>query len=89
MKIKRKKFLFVPFCPKILLLSPVRRPKLLLESKKILKELIKELLLIKPTSVDSERAFSICAMIDTFYQARILPEKILQNSLYQSNFVYS
>ena len=40
-----------------------------------LKELVKELLLIKPTSVDSERAFSICAMIDTCYRARILPEK--------------
>ena len=40
-----------------------------------LKELVKELLLIKSTSVDSERAFIICATIDTCYRARILPEK--------------
>ena len=66
--LKGKKFVFVPFRQKILLLSSVRHPK-------NRKELIKELLLIKPTSVDSERAFSICAMIDTCYRARILLEK--------------
>ena len=38
-----------------------------------LKELVNELLL--PISVDSERAFSMCAMIDVCYRARILPEK--------------
>ena len=52
-----------------------------------LKELVKELLLIKPTSVDSERAFSICAMIDTRYRAKILPEKVFQNSFHQPKFV--
>ena len=55
-----------------------------------LRSLIQHLLLIRPTSVDSERAFSICGLLDTCRRGSIKPEKFskiifLNQNLYKFN----
>ena len=39
-------------------------------------ELVNALMLIRPTSVDAERAFSICGLIDTAKRSRLSPQKL-------------